>query len=192
MKYIYLPALLITAILLSGCVTKEVRPLIQKTKSRHLDLSKINYPSKIGDYELLEKKELKNKGLGIMIRYVNPKKGKAFLDCYIYPQKKNSTLDTEYQDLIAALTFMRKQGELKHFEKIFESTVMLNDTTQAQRTVFDMENKNTPYYSVLYLAKLDDYYFKVRTSQPHNDSFLNSDYELKTVKELFSKIKFNK
>ncbi len=192
MKYIYLVALLLSSILLGGCATKEVKPPIKKTKSIHLDLSKINYPSKIGDYELVEKKALASKDLGIMIRYVNPKAGQAFLDCYIYPQKKNSTLDTEYQDLMSALNFMLKKGELKHLKKIYEDTVMLDDTHKSKRTVFDMTNKNTAYYSVLYLTKLEDHYFKVRTSQPHKAAFLESDYEIKTVKELFSKIKFNK
>ncbi len=192
MKYIYLTSFLISTLLLSGCASKEVKPTIKEIKPIHLDLSKISYPNKIGDFELLEKKELKSKDLGIMIRYVNPKMGKAFLDCYIYPQKKNSTIESEYDDLISALNFMLKQGELKHFEKIYEDNKMLDKTHAAKRTVFDMANKNTPYYSVLYLTKLGDKYFKVRTSQPHYDSFLESDYEIKTVKELFTKIKFNK
>ena len=193
MKYTYLTSFFLVLTLLSGCAHKAPKPSIKKEiKTRHLDLSKISYPKKIGDFELYEKKTLKSKDLGIMIRYVNPKMGKAFLDCYIYPQKKNSTLDTEYRDVIAALNFMLKKGELTHLEKMYEDNRMLDKTHPVKRAVFDMANKNTPYYSVLYLTKLGDKYFKVRTSQPHYDSSLESDYEIKTVKELFTKIKFNK
>jgi hypothetical protein len=192
MKYTYLTLFLISALFLGGCVSKKETPTPKKVQSiKHLDLSKINYPKKVGTYELSHKEQLKGGALGIMIRYVDHKKTKAYLDCYIYPQKVNQTIEDEYKDIILALSFMHKKGELKKFEKIYEDTIMIDDTHKAKRTVFDMENKSVPFYSVLYLTPLEDHFFKVRISNPHKPAFLESDYGEKAVKELYRMIKFN-
>ena len=192
MKHFYMTALVVLGLLLGGCASKQVKAPIKKSKAiTHIELSKINYPNKIGDYELAQKEQLKSHNLGIMIRYIDHKKTKAYLDCYIYPKEQNSTLQSQYDDIIAALSFMHKKGELKKFSKIYEDTIMIDKTDKARRTVFDMENKNVPFYSVLYLTTLGDHYFKVRISNPHKAEFLETDYALKAVKELYKHIKLN-
>ncbi len=192
MKYIYLATFLITSLLLTGCVTKEAKlPLIQ-TKVSPLDLSKINYPSKIGDYELESKKSFENTNLGITLRYIDSKKTKAYLDCHIYPQGKETDMKLHYQDLISALNYMHKEGELSGFKILKEDNVSLDATHTAARAVFEMENRNIAYYSVAYLTKLEDHYMKVRLSNPRKKVFLTSDFGEKTVKELFKNINFNK
>ncbi len=181
--------------MMAGCAPKTTEKKVKKeipVTIQKLDLAKINYPTKIGDFELQEKKSLQNSALGIMIRYVNPKKNKAFLDCYIYPQKPQSSLKSEYHDIMTALNFMHQKGELKQLKTLQEDSIMIAPNTPAKRVVFDMENRYTPYYSVLYLSTLGDHYFKVRISNPHKTSFLKSDYAQKTIKELYAKIKFNK
>jgi len=192
MKYIYLFSITIMIVFSSGCAHKKPTVPVKKAKVlNHLDLSKIDYPNKIGTYELLQKMPLKSHKEGIMIRYVDTKKTKAYLDCYLYKKEQNSSIESQYKDLLEALTFMHKKGELKKFSKIYEDTKMLDKTHRAKRVVFDMENKNIAYYSVLYLATLGDHYFKVRISNPHKPEFLETDYALQSVKELFNTIKFN-
>jgi hypothetical protein len=192
MKYTYLVLFLISTLFIEGCVSKKAAPTPKKVKTiRHLDLAKINYPKKVGTYELSHKEKLKSDALGIMIRYVDHRKTKAYLDCYIYPQKVNKSIEEEYKDTILALSFMHQKGELKKFEKIYEDTIMIDNNHQAKRTVFDMENKSVPFYSVLYLAPYEDHFFKVRISNPHKSEFLESDYGEKAVKELYRMIKFN-
>ena len=195
MKYIYLTTFLISTLLLSACASKKVKPVTKKTKSttvRQLDLSKINYPNSIGDYELQGKRTLKNKAQGIMIRYLNKNKTTSYLDCNIHPKGKDTNLTAHYKDILSGISFMHKEGVLKKAKILKEDTIMIDATHSAQRTIFEMENEITPYYSVLYLAPLEDHYFYVRFSNPHKASFLQSDFGEKTVKELFSKIKFNK
>ena len=194
MKYIYFIAPLIIFIMISGCASKKSeKPVTKKvTKSiQHLDLSKINYPQKIGTYDLYNKTNVKDGTAGIMIRYVDYNNSKAFLDCYIYPQGNETNITEHYQDFISGLEFMLKQKELKKLKIMKEDSVALNTNTQAKRTFFEMENKSVSYYSTLYLAPLQDHYFKVRLSNPLKQEFLNSDHGEKTVKELFNAIKFN-
>ena len=193
MKHVILSLFLILGVFLFGCASKKVEPTQKTTKTlKQLDLSKINYPSKIGDYKLQNKQTLKNKAQGIMIRYLNNKKTTSYLDCNIYPQGKDLNLTTHYHDILSGISFMQKEGVLKKATILKEETIMIDATHTALRTIFDMENKITPYYSVLYLVPLEDHYFYVRFSNPHKPEFLQSDFGEKTVKELFSKIKFNK
>ena len=194
MKLLHLLLALGVLIMMGACSSKKVeKPIAKKVvhtkKQIALDLSKINYPNTIGDYELEYKKSLESKNLGIMIRYIDHKKTKAYLDCYIYPQKQ--PLQAHYQDNIAALQFMHKKGVLKRFNILSEDNVSLDATHNAKRAVFEMENQSTAYYSTFYLSPVEDHYFKVRLSHPHRDTFLSSDKGEKVVKTLFSKIKFN-
>ncbi len=192
MKYIYLGGFLVTMILLTACATKEVNPPIKKTKVVHLNLSKLTYPSKIGDYKLQNKQTLKNKTQGVMIRYLNTKQTTSYLDCHIYPQGKDTNLTAHYHDILSSISYMKKEGVLKEAKILKEETIMIDKTHPAQRTIFEMENEITPYYSVLYLLPIDDHYFYIRFSNSHKPAFLQSDFGEKTVKELFSKIKSNK
>jgi hypothetical protein len=180
--------------MMGGCANKKIeKPIAKKvTKTiQHLDLSKINYPKKVGSYDLYNKESLKGGKAGIMIRYVDYNNSKAFLDCYIYPQGNETNISAHYQDFMAGLKFMLKQKELKKLKVLKEDSVQLNKKTIAKRTLFEMENKSVSYYSTLYLAPMQDHYFKVRLSNPLKEEFLNSDLGEKTVKELFNKIKFN-
>jgi len=193
MKYLYFIAPLIALIMIGGCASKKVeKPAAKKMIKtlQHLDLSKINYPKKIGTYDLYNKESIKGTA-GIMIRYVDYNNSKAFLDCYIYPQGNETNMTAHYQDFMSGLKFMLKQKELKKLKVLKEDSVKLNKNTVAKRTLFEMENKSVPYYSTLYLAPLADHYFKVRLSNPLKQEFLNSDHGEKTVKELFNTIKFN-
>ena len=192
MKYFYLTIFLISTILLSACATKEVKPTVKKTKSTALNLSKINYPKKIGNYELESKKSFENSALGITIRYIDTEKTKAYLDCHIYPQGKDKDLNIHYNELISALKYMHKAGELTAFKILKEDSISLDASHTAKRAVFEMENRNIAYYSVVYLSKVEDHYFKIRISNPKKTEFLQSDFGEKTVKELFKNIKFNK
>jgi len=192
MKYIYLATFLVASILLSGCATKEVKPVIEKAKTAHLDLSKIHYPTEIKSYKLQNKYYIKNEAKGIMIRYLDSNQTTSYLDCNIYPKANESNLTSHYQDILMGISFMNKQGLLKKANILKEESIMIDANHPAQRTIFEMENEITPYYSVLYLAPLEDHYFYVRFSNPHKAAFLQSDFGEKIVKELFSKIKFNK
>lgn len=192
MKYIYFVTFLITSLLLAGCVTKEAKLPLKKTKVAHLDLSKIDYPSEIGDYKLESKKSFEDSALGITLRYIDSKKTKAYLDCHIYPQGKEADMEVHYKELISALHYMHKEGELSRFKILKEDSVTLDETHSATRAIFEMENRNISYYSVAYLTKLEDHYMKVRLSNPKKEAFLTSDFGEKTVKELFKNIKFNK
>ncbi len=194
MKYLYFIAPLLLLIMISGCANKKVEtpPVKKVTKSiQHLDLSKINYPKKVGTYDLYSKERIKGTDTGIMIRYVDFNNSKAFLDCYIYPQGNETNITAHYQDFMSGLQFMLKQKELKKLKLLKEDSVKLNSDVTAKRALFEMENKSVSYYSTLYLAKMQDHYFKVRLSNPLKPEFLSSDLGEKTVKELFNTIKFN-
>ncbi len=193
MKHIYLSIFLILSFLLGGCVSKTVKPVIKKSKEvRHINLKNIHYPNKIGNYELLSREDLKKESLGIVIRYVDKKESKAYLDCYLYPKSAKGTIQQQYKDIMDALSFMHKKGTLTKFEKIYEDTIMIDKEIQAKRALFDMAHKGTKFYSLLYLAPLEDHYFKVRISSPHKSDFLEGDYAIKEVKELYKSIKFSK
>lgn len=192
MKYLYLVTFFITSLLFTGCVTKEAKLPLKKTKSAPLDLSKISYPTKVGDYEFESKKSFENTNLGITLRYIDSKKTKAYLDCHIYPQGKETDMKVHYQELISALNYMHKEGELSGFKILKEDSLALDATHSATRAIFEMENRNLAYYSVAYLTKLEDHYMKVRLSNPKKEAFLTSDFGEKIVKELFRNIKFNK
>ena len=195
MKYFTLSLFVVASLFIVGCASKKVKTTQKETKAlrvKQLDLSKISFPSAIGDYKLQGKQALKSKAKGIMIRYLNKNKTTSYLDCNIHPKGKDTNFTAHYKDILSGISFMHKEGVLKKAKILKEDTIMIDATHSAQRTIFEMENKITPYYSVLYLAPLEDHYFYVRFSDPHKPAFLQSDFGEKTVKELFSKIKFNK
>ncbi len=191
MKTVYFSLFVIFSLLLGGCAAKKVTTA-QKSRQAPLDLSKIHYPTTIGSYEFESKKDFKNKSLGTLIRYIDTKKTKAYLDCYLYPQTQDSNLSSQYNELKSTLFFMAKSGEFKKFKTLKEDKINLDATHQAFRGIYDIENKNLPFYSVAYLATLKDHYFKVRISNPHKASFLSSDFGEAAVRELYKKINFDK
>jgi len=193
MKYIFLVTTMFIALYMGGCASKKSVATMKQTKAvKNLDLSKMIYPKKVGAYTLESKKSLENKNLGITLRYIDNTKTKAYLDCYIYPKGKDTDITVHYNELLSALKYMHKMGELKAFKVLSEESLMLDETHRAKRAVFEMANHNLPFYSVLYLSPLEDHYFKIRISNPHKAAFLKSDFGEKTVKELFKAIKFNK
>ncbi len=190
MKYIFFIIPLFALLLASGCAHKQATPKVTKI-IKHLDLSKINYPKEVGSYTLFSKEKIKNNDNAIMIRYVDYKHAKAFMDCYIYPQGRETNITTHYQDFLSGLNFMLKKGEFKKLTTLKEDKVSLDQNTTALRTLFEMQNKNVAYYSTLYLAPLEDHYFKVRLSNPLTSDFPSSDLGEKDVKELFKNLRFN-
>lgn len=191
MKNIYLISFVVTTLLLGGCVSKKAQVTPKKTKSlATLNLSQVNYPSKIGDYTLEHKRDFPTKNLGTTVRYTDHKNSKGYLDCHLYPQGKDRDLKHHYDDLISALKYMHKKGELSEFKILQEDSVDINSPQQTLRAVFEMANKNTAYYSVLYLTKVADHYYKIRISHPKREHFLKSDLGEKSAKELLNKIMF--
>ena len=189
----YFTLLLATVFIFSGCASKKPEPTKKVTQSvQKLDLSKINYPSKIGGYLLQNKQTLKNRRQGIMIRYIKKTKTTSYLDCNIYPKGEDKNITTHYKDILSGISFMKKEGVLKQADILKEEHIMIDAKHSALRTIFEMQNSITAYYSVLYLVPFEDHYIYVRFSNPHKAEFLQSDYGEKTLKELYKAIKFNK
>ena len=189
MKYFYLLALMISIFMMHACSSKTSTTPIKKTKT--IKLSKITYPKQVGDYTLESEKSLKSDDMGIMLRYIDQKKTHAYLDCQIYPQGSATDPKKHYEDLLISLEYMKKQGVLKQFNIISVGQSKLDANHTAKVAVFEMENASTPYYSALYLAPIEDYYYRVRISSPRKASFLQSDYGEKVVQELFKAINFH-
>jgi hypothetical protein len=190
MKYFIKVALLFAVVFYSGCSTKSVKkPVLTKT---HINIDGITAPRKIGEYELQSQKCYENKNLGIALRYANNKSKNAFLDCFVYPRGSDKDLQTHYDSFMSALKFMSKKGEFKSFEIIKEDEVMLDSSTKAKRALFRITNKSLPYYSVAYIAEVDNHFFKVRISNQLVDSFLSSDLGWDATKKLFQTVKLSK
>ena len=190
MKYIIKVALLFAVVFYSGCSTKTVKkPVLTKT---HINIDGITAPRKLGGYELQSQKCYENKKLGIALRYANKTKKSAFLDCFVYPKGEDKDLQTHYDSFMSALKFMAKKGEFRSFEVLKEDEVMLDATTKAKRALFKITNKNLPYYSVAYIAEVDNHFFKVRISNQQVSSFLSSDLGWNDTKKLFQAVKLSK
>jgi hypothetical protein len=177
-------------LLFNACSSKSAHPLATTKSDQSINIAQLTYPTQVGDFILQSKKKVGQNADGILLRYLDKRKTYAYLDCLIYPKGDEKDTKKHYQKLLSAYHYMKEKGELKKFNIIAVDSLDLDGTHKAQMNAFEMQNINTAYYSILYLAPIKDHYFRVRLSYPPNKRFLKGDYGKKAVKELFQAIGF--